>query len=80
MTGVVVGIPGPREAVVGHLVPFFARDFAGLAADADGRVGEETDLNMVLHIIVPAADSCSGCLRRSCAEKSCALFARDCAE
>src|SRR5207244_7507309 len=31
---VVVRKPGPEEAVVRNVVPFFARDFAGFAADA----------------------------------------------
>ncbi len=54
MTGVVVGISGPGEAVVRHLVPFLARHLARFAADADARVGEETDLDIVLHERVPA--------------------------
>ena len=47
MAGVVVGIARPNEAVIGHLVPFLARDLARLAADADGRIGEEADLDVV---------------------------------
>ena len=54
MAGVVVGISGPGEAVVGHVVPFFARDFAGFAADANARIGEESDFDMILHVGVPA--------------------------
>ena len=38
---VVVGVPGEREAVLGHEVPLLARHLARLAADADRRVGEE---------------------------------------
>ena len=50
VTGVVVGIPRPNEAVIGHLVPFFARDFASFAADANARVSEETDFDVILHV------------------------------
>ena len=53
MAGVVVGIAGPSVAVVGDFVPFLARDFAGLAADADGRVGEEADFDVVGDVGVP---------------------------
>ena len=54
MAGVVVGIARPNEAVIGHVVPFFARDFAGLATDAHSRISEETNLNIVAHVRVPA--------------------------
>ena len=54
MAGVVVGIARPNEAVIGHVVPFFARDFAGLAADAHSWISEETNLNVVAHVRVPA--------------------------
>ena len=54
MAGVVVGIARPNEAVIGHLVPFFARDFAGFATDAYSRISEETNLNVVAHVRVPA--------------------------
>ena len=54
MAGVVVGISRPNEAIVRHLVPFFARDFARFATDAHSRISEETNLNIVLHISVPA--------------------------
>src|SRR3954468_14895488 len=50
MAGVVVGISRPDKAVVGHLVPFFARDFASFAADANTRVGEEADLDAILDV------------------------------
>src|SRR6266481_2040241 len=50
MTGVVVRISRPGEAVVRHLVPFFARDFASLAANANARVGEESHFDVVLHV------------------------------
>ena len=49
MAGVIVGIARPNEAVIGHLVPFFARDFASLAADAHSWIGKETNLNMIAH-------------------------------
>src|SRR4051794_24213425 len=52
VTCVVVGISRPREPVVRHLVPFFARDLASLTANTDSRIGEETDFNAVLHISV----------------------------
>ena len=54
MAGVVVGIARPNEAIIGHLVPFFARDFAGFATDAYSRISEETNLNVVAHVRVPA--------------------------
>jgi hypothetical protein len=54
VAGVVVRISSPREAVIGHMVPFFARDFASLAADAYSRIGEETDFHVFLHVIVPS--------------------------
>ena len=54
MAGVVVGIARPNEAVIGHLVPFFARDFAGFATDAHSWISEETNLNVVAHVRVPA--------------------------
>jgi hypothetical protein len=43
-----------EEAVIRHLVPFFASDFASFAADAYGRIGEEANFGFFLHIIVPA--------------------------
>ena len=54
VTGVVVGIARPDETVVRHLVPFFARDLARLAADAHCWVGEKTNFNIFLHVRVPA--------------------------
>ena len=61
VTGVVVRISGPREPVIRHLVPFFARDFAGFASDADTRISEETHLDTVLYVgmfsLVRAVDS-----------------------
>ena len=49
VTGVVVGISRPHEPVIGYLVPLFARDFASFAADANARIGEETNLDAILH-------------------------------
>src|SRR6266576_1663781 len=49
MAGVVVGISRPRESVIRHLIPFFARDFASFAADANTRVGEETNLDVIFY-------------------------------
>ena len=54
MAGVVVGIARPNEAVIGHVVPFFARDFACLATDAHGWIGKETNHNVVAHVRMPA--------------------------
>ena len=54
MTGVVVGISRPNETVIRHLVPFFACDFAGFATDAHSRISEETNLDVVAHVRVPA--------------------------
>jgi hypothetical protein len=50
MTGVVVRISRPRKTVIRHLVPFLARDFAGLAADANSRVGEKSNFDMIAHV------------------------------
>src|SRR5205807_8566047 len=49
MSSVVVRISRPGKTVVRHIIPFFARHFAGLAPDADARVGEEADLDVILH-------------------------------
>ena len=61
VTGVVVGISRPCESVIGHFVPFFARDLASLAADADAWVREESDLDVILHVgmlpLIRALDS-----------------------
>jgi len=54
MAGVIVGIARPDEAIVWHLVPFFARDFAGFATDAHRWISEKTNLNVVAHVRVPA--------------------------
>ena len=54
MAGVVVGIARPNEAVIGHVVPFFARDFARFATDAHSRIGEEANLDVVTHVSMPA--------------------------
>jgi len=40
-TAVVVGLAGEPARLVGNVVPFLAGDLAGLAPDADRRVGEE---------------------------------------
>ena len=61
MAGVIVRISRPREPVVRHLIPFFTRDFASFAADANARIGEETNLDVILHIgvlpLIRALDS-----------------------
>jgi len=54
MAGIVVRIARPGKAVIGHLIPLFARDLARFAADAHRRVGEETNLDILLHVIVAA--------------------------
>jgi hypothetical protein len=50
MARVIVRISRPSEAVIRYLVPFFARDFAGFATDTNTRVGEEADLDVILHV------------------------------
>ena len=50
VAGVVVGIARPNEAVIGNVVPFFARDFAGLATDAHSRISEEPNLDTIAHV------------------------------
>ncbi len=61
MTGVVVGIPRPAEAVVGNFVPFFTRDFTGFAADANAWIGKKSYFDAILHVrvfpLVRALDS-----------------------
>ena len=54
VASVVVGISRPRETVIRHVIPFFARDFASFAANANGRVSEEPDLYFFLYKIVMA--------------------------
>ena len=54
VASVVVGISRPREPVIRHVVPLFARDFASFAANANGRVSEEADLYFLLYEIVMA--------------------------
>ena len=49
---IVVRISRPRETIIRHVVPFFARDFASFAANANGRVSKEADLHFVLYEIV----------------------------
>ena len=65
VAGVVVRISRPREAVVRHLVPFLACDFACFAADANARVGEESDLDVIAARRSVSAGSCSEFLRQS---------------
>src|SRR5207247_2072189 len=54
VTGVVVGIPRPGESVVGHMIPLFACDFACFAPDANTRIGEESNLDVIFHEGMPA--------------------------
>src|SRR5439155_252032 len=49
--GVVVGVPGPGESVLGNEVPLLAGDLAGFAADADRRVGEEAEPRLRLCLV-----------------------------
>ena len=61
VASVVVRISGPGETVIRDLVPFLARDFASLAADANARVGKKTDLDVIFHVgmfsLIRALDS-----------------------
>jgi hypothetical protein len=61
MASVVVRISRPRKTVIRYLVPFFARDLASLAADANTRVSEKTNLDAILHVgmlpLIRALDS-----------------------
>jgi len=61
VAGVVVGISRPREAVVRHLIPFFACDFASFTADANTRVGEKSYFDTIVHVgvfpLIRALDS-----------------------
>src|SRR5205814_8570743 len=50
---VVVRLPGPDQSVFRDHVPFFARDLAGLAADADRRVGEEAYARLLFIAVGP---------------------------
>ena len=67
VAGVIVRISQPGETVVGHFVPFLARYLASFASDADGRISEKADFNIILHVRMPAlictltsfADHCS---------------------
>ena|SRR5437868_11027030 len=54
MSSVVVRISRPVKTVIRHMIPFFARHFAGLAPDAHARIGEEADLNVIFHEGMPA--------------------------
>ena len=54
VASVVVGISRPCETVIWHVIPFFARDFASLAANANARVSKETNLYFLLYEIVMA--------------------------
>jgi hypothetical protein len=54
MASVVVRIARPNEAVIGHLVPFFAGDFARFASNAHSRIGEEANLDVVTYVSMAA--------------------------
>ena len=51
--GVVIAVAGPFEAVRRELIPLFAGDLAGLAADADRGVGVETGGYLGLDMTAP---------------------------
>src|SRR5438132_409176 len=50
MAGVVVRISGPNIAVIRHLVPFFARDFASLTSNANSRIGKKSHFDVIAHV------------------------------
>src|SRR5438309_12006077 len=50
MAGVVVRISRPNEAVIRYLVPFFTRDFASFAPDADTRVGKKSHFDVIAYV------------------------------
>jgi hypothetical protein len=50
MASIVIRISRPNEAVIGDVVPFFARDFASFATDADSWISEEANLNTIAHV------------------------------
>src|SRR5207237_2510834 len=54
MSSVVIRISRPVKTVVRHMIPFFARHFAGLAPDTDARISEEADLDVIFHARMPA--------------------------
>ena len=53
MSRVVIRISRPLKTVVGDVVPFFARDLARFASDADRRIGEETDFDAIFDERMP---------------------------
>ena len=61
VAGVVVRISRPGEPVIRYLVPFFARDLASFAADANSRVRKKSDLDVIVHVgmfaLIRALDS-----------------------
>src|SRR6478672_8640703 len=63
-TCVVVGEPGPVESIFGNVVPFFAGNFAGLAANAERRIGEEGCRCHFLDSVMDSARVCGPSVRR----------------
>ena len=53
LAGIVVRIAAEIEAVVRYTVPFFARDFARLASDAQRRIRQKADLRPLRHEVMP---------------------------
>src|SRR4029077_7254437 len=50
MTGIVVRISRPNEAVIRYMVPFLAGDFTSLTSDANGRVGKKSHFDVIAHV------------------------------
>src|SRR5439155_20084859 len=54
MSSVVIRISRPVKTVVRHMIPLFACDFASFAPDANTRIGEESNLDVIFHEGMPA--------------------------
>ena len=65
---VIVGVSRPRKPVVRHVVPFFAGDLTRFATNAYCGIGEETDFDIFLYVIMPVLV----CAVRSFANHGCA--------
>src|SRR5690348_8066908 len=62
--GVVVGEAGPVQAIFAEVIPFFAGDFTGFAADAERRIGEECSGRAHAASFIFACSSSSAALPR----------------
>ena len=60
VTGIIVRISRPNETVIGNVIPFFAGDLTCFAPDANGWIGEKSNLDLIAHIRV-AALICTVC-------------------